>query len=75
MILRTVVEEIIDGESPDFGSSFLVIVQVQLKGWSTTGVSSEHTGEDDVDLTDETCVRLSPDAESDVKTEDMELDE
>ena len=31
MILRTVVEEIIDGESPDFVSSFHVIVQVHLQ--------------------------------------------
>ena len=70
MILRTVVEEIIDGESPDFVTSFLAIVQVQFLEMIDNG-TLVRTHEDDLDLADETCVRLPPDTESDVKTEDM----
>ena len=74
MILRTVVEEIIDAESPDFVSMFVAIMQVHLLEMIDNG-RLVRTHEDDVDLAGETCVRLPPDAESDVKTEDIQLDE
>ena len=71
MILRTVHDQIIDGESPDFASTFLTIVQTHLKEM----LDIVRTHEDDLDLADETCVCLPPDAGSDVKSQDMELDE
>ena len=48
MILRTVVEEIIDGQSPDFVTSFLDIVQVQLLEMIDNG-RLVRTHKDDVD--------------------------
>ena len=73
MILRTVVEEIMDGEIPDFVLA-TVIVQVQLREMIDNG-RLVRTHEDDLDLADETCVRLPPDTESDVQTEDMKVNE
>ena len=75
MIMRTIVSEIIiDGESSDFIHTFLDIVKVHCQEMLDGGRLVQ-THEDDLDLTDETCVTLRPDPEPDVNSQDMTLDE